>query len=112
MVTDGSQAWSPGRAIFLPIAFAGLATKTQADAAVVFADGTVHTTELDGNNAVREAQRQAVQFNAMAGAVTPVAAETGSDPAVRLRKLQELRDADLLTQDEYETKRADIINSI
>ena len=57
MVTDGSQAWSPGRAMFLPISFAGLATKTKADAAVVFPDGTVHTAPLDGNYAVREAQK-------------------------------------------------------
>jgi hypothetical protein len=27
-LTDGHQAWSPGRAIFLPIGMAGLATKT------------------------------------------------------------------------------------
>jgi hypothetical protein len=62
---------------------------------------------------VREAQQQIVQFNALAGAAAaPAATETGSDPAVRLRKLQELRDAGLLTQDEYETKRSEIINSI
>jgi hypothetical protein len=112
MVTDGSQAWSPGRAMFLPISLAGLATKTKADAAVVFPDGTAHITPLDGNYAVREAQKQVVRFNAMAGAATPAATETGTDPAARLRKLQELRDAGLLTQDEYETKRADIIDSI
>jgi hypothetical protein len=112
MVTDGSQAWSPGRALFLPIALTGLATKTKADAAVIFPDGTVHTAPMDGNNAVREAQKETVQFNALARAATPAATETGSDPAVKLRKLQELRDAGLLTQDEYETKRAEIINSI
>jgi hypothetical protein len=112
MVTDGSQAWSPGRAVFLPVALAGLATKTKADAAVVFPDGTVHMSALDGNFAVREAQKQVVRFNAMAGAVAPAASDTGSDPAVRLRKLQELLDVGLLTQDEYESKRADIINSI
>ena len=38
--------------------------------------------------------------------------QTDSDPAVRLRKLQELRDANLLTQEEYETKRAEIISSL
>jgi Short C-terminal domain len=112
VVTDGSQAWSPGRAMFLPIGLTGLATKTMADAVVVFADGTVHTVALDGNNAVREAQKQAVQFNALAGAPVPAAAERVSDPAVKLRKLQELRDAGLLTQDEYEIKRAEVINSI
>jgi Short C-terminal domain len=62
---------------------------------------------------VREAQKQVGQFNALAGvAAAPAATEAGSDPAVRLRKLQELRDAGLLTQDEYETKRSEIINSI
>jgi hypothetical protein len=35
-----------------------------------------------------------------------------SDPAARLRKLQELRDSDLLTQDEYEPKRAEVIRLI
>jgi hypothetical protein len=29
-LTDGSQAWSPGRAVFLPVGLAGLATKTKA----------------------------------------------------------------------------------
>jgi len=112
MVTDGAQAWSPGRAMFLPISLAGLATKTKADAAVVFPDGTVHLTALDGNNTVREAQRQAVQFNALAGANAPAATEAVTDPAARLRKLQELLDTGLLTQAEYETKRTEIINSI
>jgi hypothetical protein len=112
MVTDGSQAWSPGRAMFLPISLAGLATKTKADAAVVFPGGTVHITPLDGNYAVREAQKQVVQFNALAGAVAPAITEAASDPAVRLRKLQELLDTGLVTQEEYEAKRAEIINSI
>lgn len=67
---------------------------------------------LDGNNAVREAQRQVVQFDAHARASVPVATEHGSDPAARLRKLQELRDVGLLTQEEYETKRTEVINSI
>jgi hypothetical protein len=112
MVTDGSQAWSPGRAMLLPVALTGMASKTMADAAVVFPDGTVHTSRLNGNYAVREAQKQVVQFNALAGTATPAAPATGSDPAARLRKLQELLDADLLTQDEYEAKRTEIITSI
>ncbi len=112
VVTDGSQAWSPGRAMFLPIGLAGLATKTKADAVVVFADGTFYSVALDGNNVVREAQKQAVQFNAMVGASAPTASERESDPALKLRKLQELRDAGLLTQVEYEAKRAEVINSI
>ena len=81
MVTDGSQAWSPGRAMFLPVSLAGLATKAKADAAVVFPDGTVHMSPLDGNFAVREAQKDVVRFNAMAGAAvsaTPAASEGGT----------------------------------
>jgi hypothetical protein len=119
MVTDGAQAWSPGRAMFLPIGLAGLATKTVADAAVVFPDGTVHTRALNGNAEVREAQKQTVEFNARSGAPQPdegssAAAATGmgDDHATRLRKLQELRDAGLLSQEEYEAKRADIIASL
>jgi hypothetical protein len=112
MVTDGAQAWSPGRAMFLPIGLAGLATKTKADAAVVFPHGTARTVPLDGNYAVREAQKQVVQFNALAAASAPTATEAGSDPAVKLRKLQELRDAGLISQEEYDTKRAEVINSI
>ncbi len=112
MVTDGAQAWSPGRAMFLPIGLAGLATKTRADAAVVFPDGTVHTYALNSNAEVREAQKQVVQFNALAAASAPTTAETAGDPAVKLRKLQELRDAGLISQEEYDTKRAEVINSI
>jgi hypothetical protein len=98
--------------MFLPIGLAGLATKTKADAAVAFPDGTVHTVALDGNNAVREAQKQAVQFNALAGAAAPAATDTATDPAIKLRTLQQLLDAGLLTQEEYESKRAEVIKSI
>ncbi len=112
VVTDGSQAWSPGRAMFMPIALAGLATKTKADAAVVFPDGTVHTVALDGNNEVREAQKQVVQFNAFAGTTAAIVTPADNDHAARLRNLQELREAGLVTQEEYEAKRAEIIASI
>lgn len=111
VVTDGSQAWSPGRAMFMPIALAGLATKTMADAAVVFPDGTVHTVALNGNNEVREAQKQVVQFNAFSGSTATVI-EANNNHTSRLRKLQELREAGLLSQEEYEAKRTEIIASI
>jgi hypothetical protein len=42
----------------------------------------------------------------------PGPTETASDPVLRLRKLQELSNAGLMTQDEYETKRVEIIKSI
>jgi hypothetical protein len=112
MVTDGSQAWSPGRAMFMPVALAGLATKAVADAAVVFPDGVVHTYPLEGNYEVREAQKQVVQFNALAGGARPESGKTDTGPAVRLRKLEELREAGLLSQEEYAAKRAEIISSI
>lgn len=109
VVTDGSQARRPGRAMFLPVGLTGLATKTVAHAAIIFPDGTTHASPLDGNAAVRDAQLQAVQFNALASAFAPPATRAESDPATRLRKLQELLDARLLSQDEYEAKRAEII---
>jgi Short C-terminal domain len=114
MVTDGAQAWSPGRAMFLPIRLAALATQTKADAAIVFGDGTVHTAALDGNNAVREAQLQVVQFNALAGgpAAAPQAADIGTDPVIKLRKLRELLKAGLISQAEYDSKRAQVIESL
>lgn len=116
MVTDGAQAWSPGRAMVMPIGLAALATKARADAAIVFPDGTVHSVPLDGNAAVRDAQLQVVKFNALAEAQAPAPArndaEAATDHAARLRALRELRDADLITDKEYEAKRIDIINSI
>jgi hypothetical protein len=117
IVTDGSQAWSPGRAVLMPVALAGLATKTKAHAAVVFANGHVHTTELDGNSAVREAQLQTVQlqtvqFNALVGAAVVPVASAVDDPAVKLRKLKEMLDEGLLTQDEYTAKRTEVIKSL
>lgn len=112
VVTDGSQAWSPGRAMFLPVGLTGLATKTVAHAAVIFADGSVHSTPLDGNKAVRDAQLDAVQFNALAGATSPPTPGNDSDPAARLRRLKELLEAGLVSQEEYDAKRADIIESI
>lgn len=112
MVTDGSQAWSPGRAMFLPLALGGLATKTMADAAVVFGDGTVHTYALNGNSEVREAQKQIVQFNALAGTAAPEVTKRDNEQAARLQKLQELREAGLLSHEEYDAKRTEIIASI
>jgi Short C-terminal domain len=111
-VTGGTSAFSWGKAAVMPLATAPLARKETADAMVVFADGTVHTNGLDGSNLVREARKQAVQFNALAGTASSPAQEASSDPAAKLRKLQELLDAGLLSQEEYEAKRAQIISSI
>lgn len=114
VVTDGSQAWSPGRAMFLPIAFTGLATKTMAHAALIFADGTVHAHALPGNAAVRQAQLDAVRLNALISALasrSPVM-DAGNDPTDRLRKLKDLLEAELISHEEYDEKRAAIIESI
>jgi hypothetical protein len=111
-VTDGTSSFSWGKAALMPLATAPLARKETADAMVVFADGTVHTVGLNGSYQVREARKQTVQFNALAGTAAPPAEETTSDPAAKLRKLQELLDEGLLSREEYEAKRAQIINSI
>ena len=110
-LTDGSQAWSPGRAMFLPLAFAGLATKTMATAFVVFADGSYHEAMLDGNAAVRAGQAEAVKFNLMAN---PAAAQAPQedDVAATLRTLASLHDQGLLTDEEFAAKRAEVIGRI
>jgi hypothetical protein len=107
-LTDGSQAWSPGRAMFMPVGLAGMATKTKAAAFVIFADGKFHETELNGNAAVRTAQAEAVKFNLMA-AVPTSPAQQQDDVAVILRKLTSLHEEGLLTDDEFAAKRAEVI---
>jgi Short C-terminal domain len=110
-LTDGSQAWSPGRALFMPVGLAGLATKTKAVAFVIFADGKYHETQLNGNAAVREAQAQAVKFNLLA-APPAAPAQQHEDVAAVLRKLASLRDEGLLTDEEFAAKRAEVIARI
>lgn len=110
-LTDGSQAWSPGRAVFMPISFAGLATKTKATAFVIFADGSYIETALDGNAAVRAAQAEAVRFNVMANKGSAPAREQ-DDVAVVLRKLASLHQEGLLTDEEFAAKRAEVIARI
>jgi len=109
-LTDGSQAWSPGRAMFMPVGLAALATKTRAVAFVIFGDGTYHETPLDGNAAVRAAQAEAVRFNLMAG--TRASPAQQEDVAATLRKLASLRDEGLLTDEEFAAKRAEVIARI
>jgi hypothetical protein len=55
-VTDGTSSFSWGKAMVMPIATAPLARKETADAMVIFADGSMHTTALDGSSAVRDAR--------------------------------------------------------
>jgi Short C-terminal domain len=110
-LTDGSQAWGPGRAVFLPVGLAGLATKTKASAFVIFADGRYHEAALDGNAVIRAAQAEAVKFNLIAAAPAPSARQQ-DDLATILRKLASLHDEGLLTDDEFATKRAEVIARI
>ncbi len=110
-VTDGSQAWSPGRAFFMPAGLAGLATKTKAAAFVIFADGTYHETELNGNVAVRDAQAQAIKFNLLSTPPAPPVQQQDDVTAV-LRKLTSLHNEGLLTDDEFAAKRAEVIARI
>ena len=111
-VTDSTSAFSPGKALLMPVALAPLARKETADALITFPDGTMRTRSLDGGQAVRDARRQAVQFNAIAGTAFTQVGRISDDPAAVLRKLQELLDAGLLTQAEYEAKRAEVISAI
>jgi Short C-terminal domain len=110
-LTDGSQAWSPARAMFMPVGLAGLATKTKATAFVIFADGSYRETALNDNAAVRAAQAEAVKFNLMASSHVPPAAQH-DDVAATLRKLASLRNEGLLTDDEFAAKRAEVIARI
>ena len=112
-LTDGHQAWSPGRAMFLPIGMAGLATKTRATAFVIFSDGSYHERALDGNKAVGTAQGEALKFNLLA---SPPAVQqpqpAQEDTAAILRKLADLHREGLLTDEEYTAKRAEVIARI
>jgi hypothetical protein len=55
-----------------PLALLGMASKKSKSAAfVTFANGAVHDKALAGNSAIRNAQREVVQFNAAAAAAPP-----------------------------------------
>jgi hypothetical protein len=63
-----------------PLAMVGaLSKKSKAFVFVAFTDGTLHEKKLDGNMAIRAAQREVAQFNALARAAgsTASAAEEG-----------------------------------
>lgn len=112
MVTDGSQGRSPGHAVFWPLSLTAGTTETVANAVIVFPDGTVHAYTLHGSSDIRAAQKQAGQFNTLAGTAVPEISRMNAGHAARLRELQELWEAGLLSQEEYDAKRAEIIASI
>ncbi len=69
-----------------PLALVGmLSKKSKTFAFVVFPDGTVHEKKLDGNMTIRNAQREVVQFNALARATdlrgAPSVARSTGTPA-------------------------------
>jgi hypothetical protein len=72
-VTDGTSkhrvrtAVAAG-AVFLPLAAVGLSTSRKAWAVITVADGTSHQIALKGRAAIRDAQAEAIRFNAMADA--------------------------------------------
>ena len=111
-VTDGTSSFSWGKAMLMPVARAPLARKETADALVIFPDGTYITVALDGSRAVRAARKECMQFNVLASSSVQTPAPLQGDPAEKLQKLQELREAGLITQEEYEAKRAEIISSL
>ncbi len=52
-----------------PLAFVGsLSKKSKNQAYVVFSNGTVHTAKLDGKYSIRTAEREVIEFNALANA--------------------------------------------
>lgn len=75
-LTDGTRPHRIGAAVALaPFTLGGsaliaLTRKNKASAFVVFTDGSVHERKLDGKSAIGGAQRDAVKFNALAGAAS------------------------------------------
>ena len=112
MVTDGSQGRSPGHAMFWPVSLTAGTHETVANAVIVFPDGTVHAHPLHGSSEIRVAQKQVMRFNTLAGTAAPEMSRMNTGHAARLRELQELWEAGLLSQEEYDAKRAEIIASI
>jgi hypothetical protein len=96
----------------------GLLRKSKAVAFVVCANGKLYEKKLDGTAAIRAAQRDAVRFNALAGpaeAPVPEPAQTQAvspTPRERLAEVTRLHDEGLLTDEEYQTKRAEIISQL
>jgi len=112
MVTDGSYGHGPGHAVFRPLSLTAGTTETVANAVIVFPSGTVHAHPLHGSGEIGAAQQQVMQFNTLAGTAAPEISTMNAGHAARLRELQELWEAGLLSQAEYEAKRAEIIASI
>jgi hypothetical protein len=96
----------------------GLLRKSKAVAFVICANGKLHEKKLDGTAAIRAAQRDAVKFNTLASrAEAPVQepaqpAPAPPTPSERLAEVTRLHDEGLLTDEEYQAKRAEIISQL
>lgn len=104
-------------ALIGPLALApGVLRKSKAVAFVIFPNGKLHEKNLDGTAAIRAAQRDAMRFNTLAGSVeTPAPAAAQPPPPTaseRLAEVTRLHDAGLLTDEEYQVKRAEIISQL
>ncbi len=95
-----------------PVAMA--AGRAAAVAVVAFTDGTVHPSVVRSRRNVLDAQLEATRFNQLARTATaaPGAEMMSGDPMDRPRKLLELLDSGLLTEQEYEARRLTIIDSL
>jgi hypothetical protein len=97
----------------VPVAIARAAGRATAVGMVAFADGTAHSSVVRSTRNVLDAQVEATRFNQLArGAAAAPGAEMSGDPMDRLRKLLELLDAGLLTEQEYEARRLTIVDSL
>ncbi len=117
MIRAGLASGATLGALIGPVALLpGVLRKSKAVAFVSFVDGIVHERKLDGNMAIRSAQRDAVKFNAMVAASQP--AQEPQSPAApraatdRLAEVTCMHDDGLLTDEEYQAKRAEIIGEI
>ncbi len=125
MVRAGVASGMALGAVLGPLALApGLFRKSKAVAFVVCANGRLHEKKLDGNAMIRAAQRDLARFNALAGSAAPpgsTAPPPGHQPPSpppspsareRLAEIAALHDEGLLTDEEYQAKRAEIIREL
>ena len=115
MVRAGVASGLAFGAVFGPLALApGLLRKSKAVAFVVCTNGKLHEKKLDGTTAIRNAQRDVMRFNALAGPAEASAPEPPQPPtpSERLAEVTRLHEEDLLTEEEYQTKRAEIISQL
>jgi hypothetical protein len=117
MVRAGLASGVALGAVLGPIALApGLLRKSKAVAFVACVNGKLHEKKLDGTAAIRAAQRDAVRFNALTGSASaPVLAQPASKPPTpgeRLAEVTRLHNEGLLTDEEYQAKRTEIISQL